>query len=53
MDYNEAVRVYQKSPTIETLRAVCKQLCSEMTLKEKLKMLSGRQFALDDQGQKI
>lgn len=46
MNYNDAVAVYQKSPTSETLKAVCKQLCSEMTLREKLKMLSGRQFAM-------
>ena len=41
MNYNDAVAVYQKSPTSETLKEVCKQLCSEMTLREKLKMLSG------------
>lgn len=46
MNYNDAVAVYQKSPTSETLKEVCKQLCSEMTLREKLKMLSGRQFAM-------
>lgn len=37
MNYNDAVAVYQKSPTSETLKEVCKQLCSEMTLREKLK----------------
>ena len=46
MNYNDAVAVYQKSPTSATLKEVCKQLCSEMTLREKLKMLSGRQFAM-------
>ena len=45
MNYNEAVSLYQKSPTSETLKEVCRQLCSELTLREKLKMLSGRQFA--------
>ena len=33
MNYNDAVAVYQKSPTSETLKEVCKQLCSEMTLR--------------------
>ena len=46
MNYNDAVAVYQKSPTSETLKEVCKQLCSEMTLREKLKMLSVRHLII-------
>ena len=45
MNYSEAVKRYQENPTGETLHKVSKQLCGEMTLKEKLKMLSGRHFA--------
>lgn len=45
MNYSEAVKRYQQNPTGETLHKVSKQLCGEMTLKEKLKMLSGRHFA--------
>ena len=46
MNYQDAVTQYRKTPTDETLYAAAKALCGEMTLREKLRMLSGRQFFL-------
>ena len=42
MNYNEAVSLYQKSPTSETLKEVCRQLCSELTLREKAENAFGQ-----------
>lgn len=44
MNYQDAVRKYRAEPTDETLYSVAKQLCSELKLSEKLKMLSGKRF---------
>lgn len=41
MDYSQAVAAYQKSPTKETLHQQVDLLTREMTLKEKIYMLSG------------
>ncbi len=41
MNYSEAVSIYGQNPTKETLSDVTAKLCGEMTLKEKLRMLSG------------
>ncbi len=46
MTYQDAVKRYAAQPTDETLRAAAKALCGEMTQKEKLRLLSGRQFFL-------
>ena len=42
MDFNEAVKQYNASPTPETLRRVADELMREMTLREKLRTLRGR-----------
>ena len=41
MNYNEAVKVYQSSPVKEVLYDVAEQLCNEMTLKEKIRLMYG------------
>lgn len=50
MDYQQAVKAYRASPTRETLHEQVKRLTEEMTLKEKIYMLSGHltaQFQID------
>ncbi len=42
MDYKEAVNKYQKTKTKECIDTVVQELCAEMTIKEKIRMLSGR-----------
>ena len=42
MDFNEAIKQYNASPTPETLRQVADELMREMTLREKLRTLRGR-----------
>lgn len=44
MNFNQAVKEYQSKPTGENLKSVCKNLRKELTTREKLRMLSGRQF---------
>ena len=46
MNFNEAVKKYQSDPTGENLKAVCKDLRKELSTREKLRMISGRQFLL-------
>lgn len=41
MKFNDAVRTYQSDPTKETMEKLVSDLCGEMTLKEKIYMLSG------------
>ena len=45
MRYQDAVAVYQKNPKKETLQEQCNLLIAEMTLKEKIHMLSGHPIA--------
>lgn len=40
-DFNTAVRLYKENPTSERLSEVSEKLLSEMTLKEKIKMMQG------------
>lgn len=44
MNFDDAVKYYKDNPTDEGLYAAAEKLCGELTLKEKLGMLSGRQF---------
>ena len=44
MTFEDAARLYNENPTDENLYAQAKALCGELTLKEKLRMLSGRGF---------
>ena len=46
MRFIDAVRMYRADPTDETLYAAAKALCGELTLREKLHMLSGQKFFL-------
>lgn len=46
MNFNEAVKKYQSDPAGENLKAVCKDLRKELSTREKLRMISGRQFLL-------
>ena len=41
MNYQQAVQTYSSNPTKETLHKQAAALCGEMTLKEKIYMLSG------------
>ena len=45
MNYQQAVKAYQANPTQEVLHAQVKQLTDQMTLKEKIFMLSGHPLA--------
>ena len=45
MDYQQAVNAYQADPTKEVLHRQASDLCAEMTLKEKIFMLSGHPIA--------
>ena len=50
MNYQQAIKVYQSNPTKEVLHEQVKKLTDEMTLKEKMYMLSGHltaQFQID------
>lgn len=44
MNFDDAVKYYNENPTDEGLYAAAEKLCGELTLKEKLSMLSGKQF---------
>lgn len=44
MNFDDAVKYYTENPTDEGLYAAAEKLCGELTLKEKLSMLSGKQF---------
>ncbi len=44
MNFDDAVKYYSENPTDEGLYDAAEKLCGELTLKEKLGMLSGRQF---------
>ena len=46
MDFKTASEKYSANPTDETLYSVAKELCGEMKLREKLRMLSGQKFFL-------
>lgn len=41
MNYNDAVKLYKENPTSENLKKICADLRSELTLHEKLHMMSG------------
>ncbi len=40
-DFNTAVKLYKENPTSERLSEVSEKLLSEMTLKEKIRMMRG------------
>ncbi|MCQ2476484.1 MAG: glycoside hydrolase family 3 C-terminal domain-containing protein [Clostridia bacterium] len=44
MNFDDAVKYYTENPTDEGLYAAAEKLCDQLTLKEKLSMLSGKQF---------
>ena len=44
MNFDDAVKYYNENPTDEGLYAAAEKLCGQLTLKEKLSMLSGKQF---------
>ncbi len=44
MNFDDAVKYYTENPTDEGLYAAAEKLCGQLTLKEKLSMLSGKQF---------
>lgn len=46
MNFNKAVKEYQGNPTKEKLHEVSAELTKELSIKEKLRMISGRQFLL-------
>ena len=46
MNFSEAVKEYQSDPTKENLNSVCEKLRKELSTREKLRMISGRQFLL-------
>lgn len=41
MNFATAIKIYKDTPTTETLNDVSKKLLSEMTLKEKIRLMQG------------
>ncbi len=41
MNFNQAIEIYKKNPVAETLNDVTEKLLSEMTLKEKVRLMQG------------
>ncbi|MBQ2775289.1 MAG: glycoside hydrolase family 3 C-terminal domain-containing protein [Clostridia bacterium] len=41
MNFNQATEIYKKNPTVENLNKVAKELLTEMTLKEKIRLMQG------------
>lgn len=46
MNFEQAVRHYESDPCAKQLKTVCAHLRGQLTLREKLRMISGRQFLL-------